>query len=66
MSHGFCSFLNDDGHYCEFFQDLHRGLKEMKMNNPVVTKGRRVVVLRIWSNGFEAHNVKDNAQFNSL
>ena len=63
---GFCSCLNDDDHYCEFFQDLHRDVKEMMMSNPDITKDTRVVLLRVWSDGFEAHNVKGNSQFNSL
>ncbi len=66
LHNGFCSFLNDDVHYCERFGDLHRDVKEMMMNNPDITKATRVVILRVWSNGFEAHNVKGNLQFNSF
>jgi hypothetical protein len=29
-------------------------------------KETRVVILQVWSDGFEAHNVKGNIKFNSL
>ncbi len=60
------SLLHDDVPYCEFFRDAHRDVKEMMTNNPDVSKNTRVVILRVWSDRFEAHNVKGNAQFNSL
>ncbi len=58
--------INADVPYCEFFLDAHRDVKERMTNNPDISKDMRVVILRVWSNGFEAHNVKGNAQFNSL
>ena len=36
------------------------------INNPDIPKDTRVVILRVWSDGFEAHHVKGNNQFNSL
>jgi len=38
----------------------------MMAKNPNIPKDSRVVILRIWSDSFEAHNVKGNSQFNSL
>ena len=35
-------------------------------NNHDMSKDTRVVIIRVWFSGFEAHNVKGNAQFNSL
>ena len=37
----------------------------MMTNNTDTSKDTRVVILRVWTDGFEAHNVKSNAQFNS-
>ena len=39
---------------------------EMMINNPDIPKDTRVLILRVWSDGFEAHHVKGNNQFNSL
>ena len=36
------------------------------INNPDIPKDTRVIILRVWSDGFEAHNVKGNNKFNSL
>ena len=36
------------------------------INNPDIPNDMRVVILRVWSDGFEAHNVKGNNKFNSL
>jgi hypothetical protein len=46
---GFFSLLNYDDNCCEFFQDLHRDVKEMMMDSPYITKDKRVVVLQVWS-----------------
>ena len=66
MSEWIKFILNDDVHYCEFFQDAHRDVKEMMTKNPDVSKDMRVFILRNLYDGFEVHNVKGNAQFNSL
>ena len=34
--------------------------------NPEMPKDTRLVILQVWFDGFEAHNVKGNTQFNSL
>ena len=34
--------------------------------NPYIHKDTRVVVLQVWSDGFEAHSRKGNSQLNSL
>ena len=61
-----CLLQNDDVHHCEFFRDAHRDVKDMMAKNPNIPKDTRVVILRVWSDSFEAHNVKGNSQFNSL
>ena len=63
---GTCDLSNNDSQHCEFFRDVHRDVKEMMINNPDIPKDTRVVILRVWSDGFEAHHVKGNNQFNSL
>ena len=59
-------FTDDDTYPCEFFRDAHNDVKEMMRNDPAMPKETRVVILRVWSDGFEAHNVKGNIKFNSL
>lgn len=61
-----CSISSGGDYHCEFFKDAHRVVKEMMTENPAMPKDTRVVILRVWSDGFEAHNVKGNTQFNSL
>ena len=63
---GTCSLINDDEYCCEFLKEAHSYVKEMMTNNPSIPKDTRVVTLRVWSDSFEAHNVKGNIQFNSL
>ena len=60
------TFTDDDTYPCEFFHDAHNDVKEMMRNDPAMPKETRVVILRVWSDGFEAHNVKGNNKFNSL
>jgi len=48
-----------------FIWDVHRDVKEMMINNPGIPKDTRVIILRVWSDGFEAHNVKGSIKFNS-
>ena len=55
-------FNNDDVHYC----DAHIDVKEMITKTPDKSKDMRGVILRVWFDGFEAHNVKGNARFNGL
>jgi hypothetical protein len=57
---------HSDHHHCEFFRDVHRDVKEMMINNPDIPKDTSAVILRVWLDGFEAHNVKGNNKFNSL
>jgi hypothetical protein len=38
----------------------------MMINKPDIPKDTRVVILQVWSDGFEAHNVKGNNKFTSL
>ncbi len=59
-------FTDDDTFPCEFLHDTYEEVKEMMRNNPDMPKDTRVVILRVWSDGFEAHNVKGNIKFNSL
>lgn len=60
-------WLDGDGRYkCDFTKDMHDALKEMMKNNNKITKETRVVVIRIWSDGFEAHKIKGTNDFNSL
>ncbi len=49
-----------------FFEIVGTDAKEMMINNPDIPKDTRVIILRVWSNGFEAHNVKSSNKFNSL
>ena len=39
---------------------------EMMINNPDIPTDMRVVILQVWSDGFEAHNVKGHNKINSL
>jgi len=58
--------LSKDDPHCDFLQESQSYVKEMMTNNPSIPKDTRVVTLRVWSDSFEAHNVKGNIQFNSL
>lgn len=52
---------------CEFFQDRRERLKMMMINDPKnVTRHTRVVFIRAWSDGFEAHQIKAKNKFNNL
>ncbi len=45
---GMCYLSNDDHddqELCEFFQDVHRDVKEMMINNPDIHKDTRVIIL---------------------
>ena len=42
---GTCDLSNNDRKHCEFFQDAHRDLKQMMINNPDISKDTRVVIL---------------------
>ena len=43
------SYLSNDEHddqeHCEFFQDVHRDVKEMMINNADIPKDTRVAIL---------------------
>jgi hypothetical protein len=59
-------FTDDNTCPCEFFHDTRKEVNEMMRNNPGMPKETRVVILPVWSDGFEAHNVKGNIKLNSL
>ena len=53
--------FTDNGTYpCEFFHDAHNDVKEMMRNNPGMPEETSVGILQVWSDGFDAHNVKGN------
>lgn len=54
---GSFSLLNDDADHCEFFQVAHKDVEEMMTSSPDIFKDTRVIILKVWSNGYEAHNV---------
>jgi hypothetical protein len=56
-------WINKTGNYAtKFLCDLHQNvstLKDISMNT-------RVILVRVWSDGFEAHQIKAKNEFNSL
>ena len=49
------------------FQDQHERVETMMINDPNnVTRHTRVVFVRVWSDGFEAHQIMAKSEFNNL
>ena len=61
-------WMDGKGNYqCQYFRDVHRRVKSMMTTDPLnVSKETRVVFVRPWSDGFEAHKVKANNDYNNL
>lgn len=61
-------WVNEDGEYeCEFIKEMHEEVKRMmEMEGSEVTEDTRVYIIRVWSDGFEAFDVKGNNEYNNL
>lgn len=61
--------LEKDSDYEEydgtFFQDLHSKVKKMKERSEV-PEDVRVLLLRMWSDGFQVHHIKVDNEYNNL
>lgn len=59
-------WTNDDGGYDgTFFRDLHHKVKKMKKKSEIPDDAR-VLLLRLWSDGFQVHHIKVNNEHNNL
>ena len=61
-------WLNESGKYKSMFlQEKHEVIKSMMVKDPTrVTNDTRVVFARLWSDGFEAFQIKAKNDFNNL
>ena len=56
-------WVDQSGYYeTNFLSDLHQNISAMKD----VSIETRVILVRVWSDGFEAHQIKGKNEFNSL
>ena len=56
-----------DGDYvCGFIKEVHDRVKEAMTTNQALSPNTRVAIIRVWSDGFEAHHIITNTDFNSL
>ena len=56
-----------DGKYeCRFIKEMHKQVKKEMVSNPSLPHDTRVAIVRIWSDGFEAHQILTNTDYNSL
>ena len=56
-----------DGKYeCDFIKEVHNQVKEAMASKQALSPNTRVALIRIWSDGFEAHHIITNTDFNSL
>ena len=49
-----------------FFFQTKEKVEAMLQSNPLIPKDTRIVILRMWSDSFEAHKIKTNTEMNSL
>ena len=60
-------WLNEQGEYtCGFIEETHNSVKKMMKNNRNITKDTRVVILKVWSDGFQAFHIKADNDHNNL
>ena len=60
-------WLRKDGKYaCVFIAEVHASVKKLLRDNPCLPKDTRVVLGRIWSDGFQAHHIVAKNGFSSL
>lgn len=59
-------WTNDKGGYDgTFFRDLHHKVRKMKKKSEIPNDAR-VLLLRVWSDGFQVHHIKVNNEHNNL
>lgn len=51
---------------CTFVKNLHEEVLQMMKDNPELSIETRIVLIRIWSDGFENKKVAGNPQYNSV
>ena len=51
---------------CNFIEEMHKQVEKEMLSNPALTHNTRVIIVRIWSDGFEAHHILTNTDYNSL
>ncbi len=57
------NWVDQSGHYeTNFPSDLHHNISTMKD----ITIDTQILLVRVWSDGFEAHQIKGKNEFNSL
>ena len=59
-------WLVDGDYVCGFIKEVHDQVKEAMTTNQALSPNTRVAVIRVWSDGFEAHHIITNTDFNSL
>ena len=50
----------------QLYRDSYRKVKQMLTDSPPIPRNTRVLFARVWSDGFEAHNVAPNNDYNSI
>ena len=59
-------WVDEDGEYeCRFLEDLHHRVMELVAQG-TIKRETRVITFRLWSDGFEAFQIKGNTAFNNL
>jgi hypothetical protein len=60
-------WVDGDGNYkCQSIREAHESVKKMMQDDPSLPADTLVYTLRVWSDGFEAFQVKQSNDFNSL
>jgi hypothetical protein len=55
-------WLDKSGHETKFLQDLYQNVSMMTD----ISKDTQIILVRVWSDGFEAHQIKAKNEYNSL
>ena len=59
-------WLVDGDYESGFIKDVHDQVKKDMASNQALSPNTRVAIIRVWSDGFEAHHIITNTDFNSL
>jgi hypothetical protein len=59
--------INTKTYECQFIRDIHNEVLQRMHSDPNITKDTRVIIIRIWSDGFQNKQIKGvNTEWNSI
>ena len=62
----FYSDVTSKSYSCTFMRDLHEQAIELKQNNPDLPDETHIVLLRIWTDGFENKKISPQPEYNNV